>query len=209
MPMATLVASVRRQGGLGAGKLRQFTRRSVRVRCAWPRLRRDEVRTGRALGPSGRAGGRMRTRTGVPPCSRIKFLSIRGSYAKASGPKGSAACRDDGRGERGGSGPATWRVPISPVRTCGKPIWATPGQPTPRSVRRILADLRGADLSTADLREARLEGARASARTLWPAGIDASQAGVTMAEDREDEDPSFALSGFALRTDLPPLRSYP
>jgi uncharacterized protein YjbI with pentapeptide repeats len=72
-----------------------------------------------------------------------------------------------------------------------------------------MADLRGADLSTADLREARLEGARASARTLWPAGIDASQAGVTMAEDREDEDPSFALSGFTLRRDLPPLRSYP
>ncbi|NUK72572.1 pentapeptide repeat-containing protein [Streptomyces lunaelactis] len=78
-----------------------------------------------------------------------------------------------------------------------------------RQANLSMADLRGADLSTADLREARLEGARASSRTLWPSGFDTSRAGVTAADDREDEDPSFALSGFTLRTDLPPLRSYP
>ncbi|GAA2463616.1 pentapeptide repeat-containing protein [Streptomyces macrosporus] len=78
------------------------------------------------------------------------------------------------------------------------------------SLRRAdlrLADLRGADLSTADLKEARLEGARASARTRWPEDFDAAGSGVVAAEGPES--PTNPMSGFTLRTDLPPLRSYP
>ncbi|MFI1938427.1 pentapeptide repeat-containing protein [Streptomyces purpureus] len=71
------------------------------------------------------------------------------------------------------------------------------------------ADLRGTDLTGADLHDADLTGARADARTRWPEGIDPTQAGVVLAEERDPRTPSSQLSGFTLRTDLPPLRSYP
>ncbi|MDG9700872.1 pentapeptide repeat-containing protein [Streptomyces sp. DH37] len=70
-----------------------------------------------------------------------------------------------------------------------------------------MADLRGADLSGADLRETRLEGARANSRTRWPEGFDATARGVLAADGPES--PTNPLSGLTLRTDLPPLRSYP
>ncbi|GAA2386851.1 pentapeptide repeat-containing protein [Streptomyces glaucosporus] len=69
------------------------------------------------------------------------------------------------------------------------------------------ADLRGADLRGADLREARLEGARTNARTRWPEGFDAAGSGTV--PDDAPESPTNPLSGFTLRTDLPPLRSHP
>ncbi|GAA3646297.1 pentapeptide repeat-containing protein [Streptomyces chitinivorans] len=70
-----------------------------------------------------------------------------------------------------------------------------------------MADLRGADLSGADLREARLEGARVNDRTRWPEGFDVSDHGVLVSQDPES--PTNPLPGLTLRTDLPPLRSYP
>jgi hypothetical protein len=71
-----------------------------------------------------------------------------------------------------------------------------------------MADLRGTDLTNADLVEARLTGAVASEQTRWPAGFDPSAAGVVDTDDPGPE-PSPLLQPPAMTWQAPPLRSTP
>jgi hypothetical protein len=71
-----------------------------------------------------------------------------------------------------------------------------------------MADLRGADLSTAHLVEARLAGALASERTRWPEDFDRTGAGVVDTDDPGPE-PSPLLQPPAMTWQAPPLRSTP